>query len=627
MPDADTDPETEDNGSDNENENGTDGAINTEHPWLPNDADENFDPLSYTGVRLGTETPMAITPRGGAREVGRSCYQLDTELGTYLIDAGLNQGSGGQFPDFRGLDHGDVDAVILTHAHIDHCGALPVLEARGLLDDDAPVIATQPTAQIAHTLLQDSLKIHRREARQPGREQEFTDEDVAAIYSRFESVGYDKQPLHEFDAPHTQETLTVRFGNAAHLLGSAWVSFEKNGYRVLFSGDLGGRATHLPDIEYPPEADTLVLESTYGALHSHTSMSDARNEVFDLVETAVRDHTPVLIPTFSVGRAQLLMLLFHERFAQLPPEISDRITLVLDGMAQRATQMYHSHITNTDYFSESITNRVVESGFDQPFLPENTVMPETDTDRETILDRFDPVNGTNIPVIVSPSGMLTGGNSPRYLGEFASRYNDARILLTGYQAVGTTGRAIQDAESAGAESASFTFTASPIGTDWSNSGRVTWTRDAETGDRLSRVVVPTEWVTTVNGLSAHASQSELLTFTRDVTPTNIMLVHGPAYAQHHLSEHLAANVASVEGVTRGRLLTPLTIERSPDIATGVMTGEEVMEDNLPDQVDRLAENVAALNEETAAARKAVPTEADIREIVRDEVAHLTETDE
>src|SRR6056297_2800427 len=80
-------------------------------------------------VEPGEGTPFVVIPRGGVQEVGRSCYQLETRFGTYLVDAGLNQGDGGQFPDFRGIDEGQIDAVFLTHAHIDHVGALPVIES------------------------------------------------------------------------------------------------------------------------------------------------------------------------------------------------------------------------------------------------------------------------------------------------------------------------------------------------------------------------------------------------------------------------------------------------------------------------------------------------------------------
>jgi metallo-beta-lactamase family protein len=157
--------------------------------------------------------------------------------------------------------------VFLTHAHIDHCGGLPVLENRGLLDDDAPIITTPPTAQIAHTLLEDSLKIHKHETRSSGKTQQFTQEDVKAVYDRFTPIGYGEYKLRDI-ANNEDETLTFELGNAAHLLGSAWIAMQVDGYSTVFSGDLGGRAGHLNDIEKL----TILLQSQRTEIGIHTEV-------------------------------------------------------------------------------------------------------------------------------------------------------------------------------------------------------------------------------------------------------------------------------------------------------------------------------------------------------------------
>ena len=624
-PGADTDSEVAGGGPDATADAASDAPdrLDPEHPWLPADPEETFDPVAASDIDIGPNTPMVVTPRGGAREVGRSCHQLDTAAGTYLVDAGLNQGSGGQFPDFRGLDPEQIDAVFLTHAHIDHCGALPVLEARGLLDADAEVVATPPTAQIAHTLLQDSLKIHRREARRPGRDLHFTEDDVAAVHDRFETVHYGRfRAADRLDGPPIEETLAVRYGNAAHLLGSAWIAFEKSGHRLLFSGDLGGRASHLPDIEEPPGADALILESTYGSVHSHRSMRDARTELFEIVEEAIETYTPVLIPTFSVGRAQLLMLLFQERLQTIPDDRS-RIALVLDGMARDATRLYHAHVDDRRYFDDAIVNRVHESGFDRPFLPAETVLPADDADRESVLDTFDPGAETDVPVVVSPSGMLTGGNSPRYLAEFVDRFDTARVVLTGYQALGTPGRAIRDAVKADAETVTVTTDTNPVGKQWSGDA-VRRTRDAD-GERHVEIDVPTEWVDTVEGLSAHAAQHGLLAFARAVEPRTVALVHGPAHAQQHLATHLADNVDAVDAVTRARFLTPLSVELDPNIPTPVVADDD--SETLRSRVGTLVDDIAALDATVAESRNDPGlSEATVRRIVRDELANELDDD-
>jgi len=606
--------------------------VTDDTPWLPDDADEaDFDPLDHAGITLDKDTPMAVTPRGGAREVGRSCYQVDTEWATYLVDCGLNQGAGGQFPDFRGLEPNDVDAVFLTHAHIDHCGGLPVLENRGLLAEDAPILCTPPTAQIAQTLLEDSLKIHRREANRPGRQQEFGEADVNAVYDRFEPLDYTTEArwIEQYAPVPDMESLQFQTGDAGHLLGSSWVSLQSAGYRAVFSGDLGGRATHLPDIDPAPEADLLVLESTYGGLHSHTSMSDARTELYRAVERALKNREPVLIPTFAVGRAQTLSLLFTERLNTLPDHIEREVNVVLDGMAQEATDRYHVHVTDSDYVDESIVNRVEESGWTQPFLPDGTIRPESDSDRERILDEFDPVNGENIPLILAPSGMLTGGHSSRYLAEFVARYDDANVFLTGYQANGTAGRTLHNALDGGAERATVEMDTGPFGTEFPDSDDITWWTDKETGERLVRATVPTDWLTAADGLSGHAARHGLRQFARDVGPATISLVHGPDYAQENLAQHLAENVSGVEQVTRSRLLTPIPVTRDVALDTASVTPEHFDSDKetYGDQLEHLHELVGALGEEVADVRGGREwTEAELRELVRDELRDLVADD-
>ncbi|WP_049924372.1 MBL fold metallo-hydrolase [Halopiger djelfimassiliensis] len=593
-----------------------------ETPWLPADAGQDFDPLEHAGVQPAADTPMVVTPRGGDREVGRSCYQVDTEYATYLVDCGLNQGEGDDYPDLRGLEPESVAAVFLTHAHIDHCGGLPVLEARGLLDDEAPIVATPPTIDLAKTLLEDSLRIHRRETNQAGERQRFTEADVAAIFDRFEPVGYGGGRIEAVAESVADDPLVFQLGNAAHLLGSAWLALQSGGYRVVFSGDLGGRASHLPDITPPPQADLLLLESTYGGTHSHTSFSDAQTAIYRAVERALHDHEPVLIPTFAVGRAQTLQLLFADRLHTLPGDLSDRVRLVVDGMAQDATDTYHEYVADDDYMDESITNRVNESGEETPFTPANVEFPETDADRRAVLEDADPTDGGKVPIIIAPSGMLTGGNSPRYLVEFAARFPSAKLLLTGYQSKQTTGRTIQNQVDGGADEVTVTTDAEPFGTDWPAAENVSWTTvDGEPRAR-TRATIPAEWVSIVDGLSGHAAQHGLLEFARSIDPETIALIHGPNYAQEKLGNHLAKNVESVKHVTRSRRLTPIAVERDADPETAALSPElfEGDHESAYDKLEDVFERLALLNEDVAAVRNDDgPSEAEIREIVRDEL--------
>ncbi|SEH15104.1 hypothetical protein SAMN04487967_1922 [Natronorubrum sediminis] len=596
--------------------------LNSEMPWIPADAGPEFDPLEHADIHPSSDTPMVVTPRGGDREVGRSCYQVDTVSGTYLVDCGLNQGSGDAFPDFRGLEPESVDAVFLTHAHIDHCGGLPVLEARGLLADDAPVVATPPTVDLATTLLEDSLKIHRRETARTKRNQEFTRRDLDEIFDRFEAVDYGGGTLEAVADSVVQDPIVFQFGNAAHLLGSAWLALQTGGYRVVFSGDIGDRASHLPDLAPPPQADLLLLESTYGATHSHTAFRDAQSTIYETVERALNNHEPVLIPTFAVGRAQTLQLLFADRLHTLAGDLRDDVRLVVDGMAEEATEIYHEYVRNTDYVDESIANRATESGDTTPFSPPHTEFPQSDADRRAILEDADPTAGGNVPIIVAPSGMLTGGNSPRYLLEIAARFHSATIVLTGYQATRTTGRTIQNQVDAGSEAVQFTADADPFGTEWPSAENVSWVSAENSSELVARATIPAEWVSLVGGLSGHAAQHGLLEFARTVDPETIALIHGPNYAQEHLGTHLAKNVESVENVTRSRRLTPIAVDREATPETPTLSPEQFETDHESayDQLEDVFDRLAALNEEVATARtETTRSEAEIRAIVRDEL--------
>jgi Cft2 family RNA processing exonuclease len=148
---------------------------------------------------------FTVTPLGGAQEVGRSCYHIDLGDLDFLIDCGLRQSTPVSFPNFETLVNGQIDAVFLTHAHIDHIGGLPVLEREGYLADDAPIICTQPTAALAGTLLSDSLEIHQTDVERHGRTARYGEPDLEAVLDRLNTRKYmDGQKL----LPHLSGTST-----------------------------------------------------------------------------------------------------------------------------------------------------------------------------------------------------------------------------------------------------------------------------------------------------------------------------------------------------------------------------------------------------------------------------------
>jgi len=597
------------------------------------------------GDIASTDEPFVVIPRGGTREVGRSCYHVQTPDLDILVDCGLNQGGGGQFPDLRGINEGDIDVVFLTHAHIDHSGGLPVLEYRNLLADDAPVITTRPTTALSHTLLHDSIKIHEKEIQQQGRHRKFTRDNVHDVLERFRPQKYGKHELsEEIRRVNAPEDIIYEIGGAGHLLGSAWLAIEYGGRRVVFSGDLGGRSAHLPDIETAPPADALFLESTYGDRQQHRSLKKARNQLYQETLKSVKNGIPVLIPTFAVGRAQEIMQVFRERFPHEPEEVQEKLEVVYDGMARDATAAYHAYSIG-EFVNEKINNWRMNAQDNEPFLPDCAWYPEDNSEREAILD------GENAPIIVAPSGMLTGGTSPLYLTALVERYDEARIFFTGYQAEGTPGRVLQ-------ESSDTCIDVSLFVTPFENSG-LECNDDGET-----TVSVPNNWVDTITGFSGHCARQVLYEFAQDVDAKHVALVHGPPDAQiecrGYLQNKLTADVVTrtsmgtpipIYGESAGELTdvdesigaaTSITVRPSSEVDTSHITdslvdventdenhNKEKNSDDTPDldleeRIEKLEERNKELESELAAIRHNDRwTEAKIRHLICDEIENVS----
>jgi Cft2 family RNA processing exonuclease len=476
---------------------------------------------------------LMITPRGGGTEVGRSCYHLQAGDHDYLIDCGLKQSDRPEYPLFEDVSQGQIDAVFVTHAHIDHIGGLPIAEHHGLLSDDASIFMTRPTNALASILLHDSLQIHKQETAKLNQPQQFTATDVERVLARVMSVGYDRdQHLN----------ITYEFGDAAHLLGSAWIAIEYNDRRIVFSGDLGGRSAHLGDIDDPPEADELFLESTYGETLQHRSFTDARTELYRRAKQAHANGIPVLIPTFAVGRAQEILQIFREREADLRDAVDAEPSIIYDGLITESMSVYEVFCQDA-FMNESILNYRINSGDVEPFTPVCARTPDTMDERERLL------TGSEAPIIIAPSGMLTGGWSPYYLRDLARYYEKAQILFIGYQAQGTPGRRLIEASG---DVADVRVTALPASEDY----------DPVTGEfafRDQEIHVPTAWIHQISGMSAHAGANDLLSFARQVNPQEISLIHGPPSAAGHLREYLSNNTTA-NTIQIAQHLEPIEIE-------------------------------------------------------------------
>jgi metallo-beta-lactamase family protein len=384
----------------------------------------------------GTPAPedhvtLELSFHGAARTVTGSCFRLKTRSGTVLVDCGLFQGS----KTLRELNYqpfpfrpADIDAVVLTHAHIDHSGLLPKLARLGF---KGTIHTTVPTVDLCSVMLPDSGHIQESEVerlnrrnRQRGRklvEPIYTLRDALAAMDQF--AGHDYETWVQ-----VLPGVRVRFWNAGHMLGSSSVEMQvsDSGSRpvtLFFSGDLGPEHKLLqPDAEAPAGYDYLLCESTFGATDRASVLPDERRaQLAKYVQSAAEKRGALLIPSFAVERTQEvvtdLMLLMHNGEAPAAPVFID------SPLAHRATEIFLKH---ADMLENSAA---LKSALNSP----NLQFSESVEDSKAI----GRLSGYH--VIISASGMCDAGRIRHHLKNHLYRPN-ATVLMVGYQAQGTLGR-------------------------------------------------------------------------------------------------------------------------------------------------------------------------------------------
>jgi metallo-beta-lactamase family protein len=422
---------------------------------------------------------------GAAGTVTGSRFLVDTGSARVLVDAGLFQGP----KELRlrnrepwPLDPASIDAVVLTHAHIDHTGALPLLGRDGYR---GPVHCTPATRDLAGLLLPDSGRLQEEEARYankkgysrhaPNARPLYTEADAVAVLPRLSPVAYG-------ETREIAPGVVMRFRRAGHILGSATVELLVAArLRLLFSGDLGRYgAPILPDPEPGARVDALVVESTYGG-RRHPEVPAAAL-LRDEVRRAVKQGSAVVVPAFAIGRTQ--EILFTLRNLERAGEIPEIPVFVDSPMAVDATPIYLAH--REDHDDEFA--RLIASG-DEPLRPAGLKFCRSPEQSKAINEVKGPC------LIVSASGMATGG---RILHHLARRLPDpgTTVLLVGYQAAGTRGWSLQN---------------------------------GATSLRIHGQEVPVKArVTSIGGFSAHADEAELSRWlaTFPAPPARTFLVHG-----------------------------------------------------------------------------------------------------
>ena len=357
---------------------------------------------------------------GGFNEVGRSMMVLETKNSKVILDAGVSVGNEKEFFPYIEDTFGDkieeIDAVIISHAHLDHIGFLPVLFKMGY---DGPVYCTPPTRDLGALLLLDFIDVFLKEGREPP----FTERDVKKMVLNCITRNYG-------EVTDVTPDMKVTFHNAGHILGSATVHVHiGNGlYNVLYSGDIKFVNTRLLSAAHTvyPRVETLILESTYGGrndIHPPREKSDEmlRNIIVETMEKG----GSVLIPVFAVGRAQEILLtledIYRKEDFQWP--------VYIDGMIKEASAI---HTAYPEFMRKDVQSRILSN--DSPFEAD-FIVEVKGKDRKSIVEEGESI-------ILAPSGSLTGGPSVEYFKYMAEDERNT-VVLVGYQFEGSLGRKIQ----------------------------------------------------------------------------------------------------------------------------------------------------------------------------------------
>ncbi|MEM2878742.1 MAG: beta-CASP ribonuclease aCPSF1 [Candidatus Hadarchaeales archaeon] len=448
-------------------------------------ASDRRDLLRRIGRRIHREAKargdwVRLTAMGGAREVGRSCFLLQTPESRIMIDCGINVASEDrayphlEIPEVR---ISELDALVISHAHLDHSGFAPYLFKYGF---DGPVYCTAPTRDLSVLLQLDYVEIAERE-------------DKPLPYDKKDIINFLSHciPLEYGDVTDIAPDVRITMHNAGHILGSSIVHFHigEGLHNIVYTGDLKFDRSRLlsPAICTFPRVETLVIESTYGGAEDiQPPRDDAERELINIINDTVRRGGKVMIPAFAVGRAQEVMVLLEDSRKNGTVE---NVPVYLDGMIWEATAI---HTAYPEYLSQDLRERIFRAD-ENPFLSENLVKVTGPDQRSKIIDG-EPC------VIISTAGMMAGGPILEYFKHLAPDPKNS-LVFVGYQAEGSLGRRIQGG-----------WKEIPL---------------RGNGGKVEEVKVNLD-VKTVEGFSGHTDRARLLNYVRRMSskPQKIITIHG-----------------------------------------------------------------------------------------------------
>lgn len=384
---------------------------------------------------------MKLTFIGAAHEVTGSCHCLQVCGKNILIDCGMEQGEDAYQNAELPISEAQVDYVLLTHAHIDHSGLLPLLYSKGFRGQ---IYATQATSDLCDIMLRDSAHIqqfeaewHNRKAKRAGMEEiepMYTMEDAQNVIKYFVPCAYNTMI-------ELCENVRIRFSDVGHLLGSASIEiwFEENGVKrkIVFSGDIGN--TNQPiikDPQYIKEADIVVMESTYGD-RNHGARIDYVEKLTGILQSTFDAGGNVVIPSFAVGRTQEMLYFLRKIKEDKLVKGHENFEVYVDSpLAVEATNIFNKNVESC--FDEEAME-LVQKGINPISFPGLKLTITSDESKEINFD-------LKPKVILSASGMCEAGRIRHHLKHNLWR-KECTILFVGYQAVGTLGRTLLEGAS------------------------------------------------------------------------------------------------------------------------------------------------------------------------------------
>ncbi|MBU0532398.1 beta-CASP ribonuclease aCPSF1 [Candidatus Micrarchaeota archaeon] len=441
--------------------------------------------LVNIGKKICQDPPQSdwirVVTLGGFKEIGRSCLLVQTPNSKVLIDCGINPATFDPtktypYLNLAGFSLKELDAVVISHGHMDHMGFLPYLFAYGY---DGPVYCTPPTRDFMILLQQDYLNLCKKVF---NIDAPYTKKDIYRELRNIITVDYE-------EVVDITPEMKMTLYNAGHILGSASVHLHigEGAHNLVYSGDIKFGFTRLFDPAHTrfPRLETLFVESTYGGRNDiSVNRFDSEKRLMSIIRETIAKRGKVLIPVFAVGRSQEIMLVIEE-YARRDPEFN--IPIYIDGMIMEASAI---HTAYPEYLREQLQRRILSdrSPFESPLL--NVAKG---TSKEEI------VNGDPC-VILAPSGMLTGGPSYEYLKMMADDEKNS-LIFCGYQSALSLGNKIQKG-----------MREVPILGD----------------DGKTKALNINMRVETAEGFSGHSDRAQLMAFLKNLRPTpeRVLTMHG-----------------------------------------------------------------------------------------------------